>query len=333
MLMSIHNPFRLYSLQVIFQPLSWEAVFAALFIFCPLNSIFTQVTSMEERPYFIPAKEVVLQDSTHCSYIEMGNGDTTLLFIHGLGSYSQAWKRQLTELSKRYRCIAIDLPGYGKSALQTEKISMFYYAEVVHALLKELNAKNPILVGHSMGAQVAVHTSALYPGDYLGLVLLAPAGIETFSKEAAVLLQSYYKANYFQSLTDSIIVENFNKNFHNLDRIPDYLVEDRIAIQKTREYPQFKTAIIQSVTAMLEAPSLPLFKNLSLPIRMVFGQNDQLIPNPYFHPESIQEYMINALRVYPEIEPVFWENTGHYIPLDQPEKTNALIIEFVNSLK
>lgn len=331
--MRTYNVFRLHFLPFSLQGLSWKAIFAVLIFFCPLNSTFTQVTSMEDLSYFVPAREVLLQDSTTCSYIEMGNGDTTIIFVHGLGSYSQAWKHQLTELSNRYRCIAIDLPGYGKSALQTEKVSMSYYAEIVHALTKELNAKNPILVGHSMGGQIVAHTSALYPDHYLGLVLLAPAGIETFSKKAADFLQTYYETNYFQSLNDSIIVENFNKNFHNLDRIPQYLVQDRIAIQKTREYPQFKTAIRQSVAAMLGAPSLPLFKNLSLPIRIVFGRNDQLIPNPYFHQESIEKYMIRALKGYPEIEPIFWENTGHYIPLDQPEKTNALIIEFVNSLK
>lgn len=48
------------------------------------------------------------------NYIDEGEGDT-FLFIHGLATYALSWRRNIDELKKSYRCIAVDLPGNGLS--------------------------------------------------------------------------------------------------------------------------------------------------------------------------------------------------------------------------
>jgi pimeloyl-ACP methyl ester carboxylesterase len=60
-------------------------------------------------------KSIKFTGTGKINYIDEGTGTTTLLMIHGLANYALGWKRNISELRKYYRCIAIDLPGNGLS--------------------------------------------------------------------------------------------------------------------------------------------------------------------------------------------------------------------------
>jgi len=51
----------------------------------------------------------------HLTYIDIGGGEQTLLFLHGMGSNLKAWYKNVLPLQEQYRCIAMDFPGYGRS--------------------------------------------------------------------------------------------------------------------------------------------------------------------------------------------------------------------------
>ena len=69
---------------------------------------------MDELNYKHPVKKVKLPASGYTiAYTDEGRGEKTIIFIHGLGSYLQAWIKNVEDLKKDYRCISIDLPGYG----------------------------------------------------------------------------------------------------------------------------------------------------------------------------------------------------------------------------
>ncbi|MDO8897890.1 MAG: alpha/beta fold hydrolase [Bacteroidales bacterium] len=72
--------------------------------------------SFDEIPYPFDVKKVQIDENTEIAYIDEGSGKETIIFIHGLGSYLPAWKKNIEGLSSDFRCIAIDLPGYGKSS-------------------------------------------------------------------------------------------------------------------------------------------------------------------------------------------------------------------------
>ena len=56
-----------------------------------------------------------LSNGCNLAYIDEGKGDKTIVFIHGLATYALSWKKNIDSLKKRFRCIAIDLPGNGLS--------------------------------------------------------------------------------------------------------------------------------------------------------------------------------------------------------------------------
>lgn len=114
------------------------------------------------------------------AYIDEGSSSDVLLFIHGLGSYLKAWDRNITVLKNSFRCIAVDLPGYGKSSKQIHNGTVEFYREFLNEFIKILDLHNITLVGHSMGGQIALSYVINFPDIIKKLILAAPAGFETF---------------------------------------------------------------------------------------------------------------------------------------------------------
>jgi pimeloyl-ACP methyl ester carboxylesterase len=105
-----------------------------------------------------------------------GTGPAVCL-LHGIGSQSGSWVRQLEALAPRFRAVAWDAPGYGESdCLDVASPSAADYADVLVALLDALGVDRAVLVASSLGALIATSFAASRPGRVAGLLLLNPAG-------------------------------------------------------------------------------------------------------------------------------------------------------------
>lgn len=100
----------------------------------------------------------------------------TILFIHGLGNTGDAWKDVIDKLPRDVRVISIDLLGFGDSPAPTWAIyNAKTQARSVLATYLKLRIRTPIyVVGHSLGALVAIELSKRYPLLIKGLVLCSP---------------------------------------------------------------------------------------------------------------------------------------------------------------
>lgn len=123
-------------------------------------------------------KRRVVQVGDHrIVYSEGGHGEP-LVLLHGFGASADSWNRFAKPLTKRYRVIAPDLPGWGAST-RLEAASYGYPAQVerVHQFLSQLQLGRVHLVGHSMGGFIASAYAARYPDEVITLGLIAPHGM------------------------------------------------------------------------------------------------------------------------------------------------------------
>lgn len=89
-------------------------------------------------------------------YCVTGGGPDVLL-IHGWASSSRMWQRLMNDLSKEYRCVAVDLPGFGESDKPGEAwYSIDNYVSIVARLIEALGLQAPAIIGHSMGGTIAL---------------------------------------------------------------------------------------------------------------------------------------------------------------------------------
>jgi len=103
------------------------------------------------------------------TFKEQGQGPL-LLFLHGLGGNRHSFDHQMAALSRHYRCVAWDVPGYGDSG-QIEDMSFAVLAQCVDNLLGHVQASPYAVIGHSLGGMVA--QAWLAQGGRCGKLVLA----------------------------------------------------------------------------------------------------------------------------------------------------------------
>lgn len=158
--------------------------------------------------------------------MDEGKGEQVLLFIHGLASYSQCWEKNLETLKENYRCIAIDLPGNGFSAYGNFAYSISFFVASLKEFIDELKLKNICLVGHSLGGQIAIKYTALYPEKIHSLVLCAPAGFETFTGFEKNIYQSSFHFFNFFSTDENSLAKSITTSFYHYTEQADALINN-----------------------------------------------------------------------------------------------------------
>lgn len=109
--------------------------------------------------------------NTKIAYSDNGKG-TAIVLLHGFLENSTMWDFFVSELSQKYRTIAIDLLGHGQSDCHGYVHTMEDQADMVHEILAELRIRKAIFMGHSMGGYVALAYAELYPEQVKGLALI-----------------------------------------------------------------------------------------------------------------------------------------------------------------
>lgn len=108
--------------------------------------------------------------------VRAGAGDTTLLLLHGYGESLLAWRNLVDPLAEHYRVLAIDLPGMGLSDKPAGPYDLAAMTDRLGQLLDQETSGPVVVVGHSMGGELAAALAIAHPGRVVAAVLIAPAG-------------------------------------------------------------------------------------------------------------------------------------------------------------
>lgn len=110
------------------------------------------------------------KDGTPISFEVSGQGEPTLVFVHGWSCDSRYFREQVPEFSKRNRVVVLDLAGHGHSGLSRSEYTMESFGEDVRAVADAVGSNRMILIGHSMGGSVIAESARLMPERVLGLI-------------------------------------------------------------------------------------------------------------------------------------------------------------------
>jgi pimeloyl-ACP methyl ester carboxylesterase len=122
------------------------------------------------------SEKIRLEDQgVNMDYTDSGLGDTTLLFVHSWGINRTYWADQYSYFSKKYRVVTIDLPGFGNSGKNRSSWSVKDYARDIATVIRGLDLKNVILIGHSMSGAIVVQAALDSPAMVRGII-----GIDNF---------------------------------------------------------------------------------------------------------------------------------------------------------
>ena len=112
------------------------------------------------------------REGTALAYEDSGVGSPPLVLIHGCG-FDHSSLAPLAQLFfSRHRVISVDLRGHGESDAPRQDYSMSLFADDIAWLCKELACERPVVIGHSMGGNIALELASRYPEILTAIVLL-----------------------------------------------------------------------------------------------------------------------------------------------------------------
>ncbi|MCV6631052.1 MAG: alpha/beta hydrolase [Flavobacteriaceae bacterium] len=298
---------------------------------CALGAYAQEPKNMDQilKPYSYPTQFLEI-DSVSVCYTDVGKGKSTLVFVHGLSSNLETWKFNIESLSKTYRCIALDLPGFGRSGKNATVYNATSFSKTILGLMDHLQLEKAVLVGHSMGGQASIKFAASYPDRVEKLVLVAPAGVETFSAQEGTLIKTMMSAAVVKATSNEQIDQNYKANFYEMPENASDMVTDRKNITKASDFEAHTIAIAKSISGMIEDPVFLDLPKIVAATLVVFGEKDYLIPNRFLHPQlSTKKVGELAVEKIPNAILQMIPAAGHSIQFEKPEALNNAIAAFL----
>ncbi|MFV0247210.1 MAG: alpha/beta fold hydrolase [Mycoplasmatales bacterium] len=127
-------------------------------------------------------------NNTNLNYIDVGKGEP-IIFLHGWGQDLECFLPSIEYLQENYRCIALDMPGFGDSDLPPQNTNMEAYKDIVLGFINELNLIKPNIVVHSFGNRILGLMYEQY--EFNNIVITGGAGLIT-EKDFSVKCKIYY---------------------------------------------------------------------------------------------------------------------------------------------
>jgi pimeloyl-ACP methyl ester carboxylesterase len=119
---------------------------------------------------------IVNQTPYHAAYWEAGSG-LPIVFLHGFMGRGECWQPLVSQLQHHYRCICVDMLGFGDSSKPMMRYDIAKLVDFLRAFVQALELNSFVLVGHSLGGWVAAAYALAYPETVVAMMLAAPAGI------------------------------------------------------------------------------------------------------------------------------------------------------------
>jgi 3-oxoadipate enol-lactonase len=248
---------------------------------------------------------------------EAGQG-TPLVLLHAFPLSSELWRPQLETAFDGFRVIAPDLPGFGRSPDFDGDPSVEHMANAVMALLETLQIRRCILGGLSMGGYTALAFARLFPEALRGLILCdtraeadAPEAKANRDKMIA-LAQSEGARAIADTMLPKLLGETTQaQNPQVMEAVRNIALAQR------------PVAIANALRALRDRPdSLDLLPQITVPTLVVVGEEDSI--TPLGAAQTLAENIPNAqLDIIPR--------AGHLSNIEQPEKFNAALREFMGS--
>ena len=111
------------------------------------------------------------------------------------------------------------------------------------------------------------------------------------------------------------------------------MVSERMEMRSADDFIPYCYAVVQSVQGMVDNPVIDYLQDIKVPTLILFGENDNLIPNRYLNPgRTVEIAKYGASKIH-NSKLVMIPKTGHFLMFEKPEVFNKETIDFIKSLK
>ncbi|NJN61709.1 MAG: alpha/beta fold hydrolase [Coleofasciculaceae cyanobacterium RL_1_1] len=261
-----------------------------------------------------------------------------IVCIHGFGAAIGHWRQNLPVWAQTHRCYAVDLPGFGASQKAYAPYTMALWAEMVGDFLREIVGQAAIVVGHSIGSLVSLATVDQCPDWVRGVVLVTLPDPSLRTRAIPKPLRGVIAAiegsvGQRWLLRPILAFLRDPKRLTSVAKLaytnPEAVTPELVAVFSK---PAYDRDAVRALTALVRQASKPdycpdlvaILERSRLPILLVWGRDDRLVPPSLARPASFAQYS-DRLTLH-EIAPA-----GHCPHDECPEVFNALILRWIEA--
>ena len=255
-------------------------------------------------------EKVASIDGERIAWEMRGTGDLAVVFVHGWSCDRSYFRHQLESFADRYTVVSLDLAGHGESTNGRENSTIALFGADVAAVVRKLDLKRVVLVGHSMGGDVVVAAARLLKGRVVGLIWVddykdlgppsSDAEIEAFAAQ--------FRAD-FPGMADKVVRSLFRED-------ADPALVDRIAKDMASAPPKVGATSIES--SFKYAKEIPgALAELKLPVIAINADNG---------PTDVASLAKHGVKA------VVMPRVGHFLMLEDPKGFDVLLASAIEDL-
>jgi len=271
------------------------------------------------------------QENTHIMYrVIEGDPSLTFLFIHGLGENLRTWEKMEEQLTIPYRILLIDLPGHGQSPLQRRtNYSHDNLSRLLWKFVDEIGTGDLLIVGHSLGGNIALRMAAIRPEKIQGLFLLSPSVFDTRGFPLPRLITN----NIFLRPLLDVMIRRIVRSPERLTKLLQQAVFDETAVDSDlierivtpiTDNPKSYLTLIYLFRDSSRNRKLPDFAGIHVPVLIINGTEDLWVK-----PEDT----LRLTSLLPDGELTLLPSCGHMPQEEKPNEVVQKLEEFVKNLK
>ncbi len=242
------------------------------------------------------------------NYQLTGQGDTTLLFIHGWNLDHSYWQHQVSEFAASYRLVLADLAGCGASGKNRVNWTVESFARDITRIIKKERLKNVVLVAHSMGGEIALDVADANPQTVIGIV-----GIDNLKNVGMTLKEGDEKGiqEYSQEL-----LANYPKLAEGMAREMILSKDSTVIHRIVQSYRQADPRI--AVPTLLNLYPKAAEAKQKLPL-MPFVMKFIMSTNTPYDEAALKRYCKQGYQI------VRLDSTGHFPMIERPVAFNKAL--------
>lgn len=265
------------------------------------------------------AEAIDIGDDVALSTLRVGEGATTVVFIHGYSMSKDCWARVLPYFpAQTYSCVAYDLRGFGDSAKPETGYTMHQHALDLAARLDALKVEKAILIGHSLGGAISQYFATMFPERTVAVV--SCSAFAQFNELPGIDDARLQRANSFGTIEQNrqILERAIERYFDPRNVEPDTFARfTEIALKSST------TALRDQFIDAYAAPSIAKekFEALAIPLLALTGANDVAVP---------AQHAIDLADVVPDSELAVMPRCGHTPMWERPSEWARIVLEFLD---
>ena len=253
-------------------------------------------------------------------------GKPAMLCVHGGAAHAHWFDFIAPGFTADYHVRAIDQRGHGDSAWDASPApdySYQRYAADINAVVEQLDLRDFILVGHSMGGVVSTVYSATYPGRAKAFILIDSTICMPPERIASMQAVGNREGRHYA--TQQEFLANYKVRPAGSTAAPEVIRHLALSSGRQFEDGRWRYKVDRRIYAMRERmDSFPYWNQIKIPALLVKGDR-----SPRITPEVIAEVISRA----PQVEVAEVANSDHHVTLDNPVGFIRVMSEFINKNK